>query len=256
MSVLSLDEDTIDDILYFTRTSDLSSLEAALSTTSQTLAVLPYYALYLVVDPHTGNTPLHMAAANGHIGMTNPMVALLAQRTQMLWNDSFTDLGIDVLKLLLDLIPNSSGSSQQTSESTISKMIVDRINQSGNTALHWAALNGHLEAAKLLVGAGASLDVKNKAGHGVVFEAAKAEKEVLVTWLLGAAKEKYGREEDVKEEEILEEAGAKGATVTEEMDSGTGDLEKEEVHEDIAKLNLGREDLNMTKPGTEKGGPA
>lgn len=42
-------------------------------------------------------------------------------------------------------------------------------NNSGNTPLHWAALNTHLECVKALVEAGADLDIKNDAGHDAVF---------------------------------------------------------------------------------------
>ena len=114
-----------------------------------------------------------------------------------------------MLKLLLDLLPTPSDSTalrESDSAVSVASMLVNRKNQSGNTALHWAALNGHLEAAKLLVGAGASLDVTNEAGHGAIFEAAKAEKEDVVAWLLGAAKEKENGGESAREEEVIEVA--------------------------------------------------
>ncbi len=37
----------------------------------------------------------------------------------------------------------------------------DARNSAGNSALHWAALNGHLEVAEMLLAAGASADAKN-----------------------------------------------------------------------------------------------
>ena len=47
-------------------------------------------------------------------------------------------------------------------------------NHSGNTPLHWAALNTHLECVKALVEAGADVTIKNNAGHDAVFLAERA----------------------------------------------------------------------------------
>jgi len=58
-------------------------------------------------------------------------------------------------------------------------------NASGNTALHWASLNGHLEAVKLLIEAGGDITIFNKAGHDAVFEAEINDKKEVVDWLLG-----------------------------------------------------------------------
>jgi len=61
-------------------------------------------------------------------------------------------------------------------------------NTSGNTPLHWASLNGHLEAVKLLVQAGADPGVTNRAGHDAVYEAEVNGKEQVVEWLLTEGK--------------------------------------------------------------------
>lgn len=61
---------------------------------------------------------------------------------------------------------------------------MDLQNRSGNTPLHWAALNGHLEAVKILIATGANSSVRNKAGHDVVYEAEINSKEDVVEWLL------------------------------------------------------------------------
>ncbi|KAJ4373456.1 ankyrin repeat-containing protein [Didymella sp. IMI 355093] len=58
-------------------------------------------------------------------------------------------------------------------------------NSSGNTPLHWASLNGHLEAVKLLIEAGGDITIFNKAGHDAVFEAEVNDKREVVDWLLG-----------------------------------------------------------------------
>ena len=62
--------------------------------------------------------------------------------------------------------------------------ILDAQNAWGNTPLHWAALNGHLESAKALIGSGANLSIKNKAGHDAVYEAGINSKDPVVEWLL------------------------------------------------------------------------
>lgn len=61
-------------------------------------------------------------------------------------------------------------------------------NASGNTPLHWASLNGHLEAVKLLIDAGADPTMINKAGHDAVFEAEINGKGAVVEWLLTEGK--------------------------------------------------------------------
>ena len=61
-------------------------------------------------------------------------------------------------------------------------------NASGNTPLHWAALNGHLPAVKLLIDAGADAMVINKAGKDAVYEAEANEKNEVAAWLLTEGK--------------------------------------------------------------------
>ncbi|KAF2626585.1 ankyrin [Macroventuria anomochaeta] len=63
--------------------------------------------------------------------------------------------------------------------------LLNLTNASGNTPLHWASLNGHLEAVKLLIEAGGDITIFNKAGHDAVFEAEVNEKKEVVDWLLG-----------------------------------------------------------------------
>ena len=64
----SLSEDTIDDLLYFSRTADADALQATLNGVSKDLAAPPHDILAAAVDAESGNTALHMAAANGHTG--------------------------------------------------------------------------------------------------------------------------------------------------------------------------------------------
>lgn len=48
-------------------------------------------------------------------------------------------------------------------------------NYTGNTPLHWAALNTHLDCVKALVEAGADISLKNDAGHDALFLAERAD---------------------------------------------------------------------------------
>ncbi|KAH7396177.1 ankyrin repeat-containing domain protein [Pyrenochaeta sp. MPI-SDFR-AT-0127] len=67
--------------------------------------------------------------------------------------------------------------------------LINAVNEAGNTPLHWAALNGHLESVKLLMQSGADVTIFNKAGHDAVFEAEINDKKEVVDWLLGAVEE-------------------------------------------------------------------
>ena len=64
------------------------------------------------------------------------------------------------------------------------RSIAEAQNRSGNTAFHWAAVNGHLDVVKALVSAGAQTSKLNKAGRDAVLEAEAADKLDVVTWLL------------------------------------------------------------------------
>ena len=77
--------------------------------------------------------------------------------------------------------------------------VLDAQNAWGNTPLHWAALNGHLEAVKALLAAGATLGIKNKAGHDAVYEAEMNSKNSVVEWLLQQDKDLETRSEEAQE---------------------------------------------------------
>lgn len=57
-------------------------------------------------------------------------------------------------------------------------------NHSGNTALHWAAMNGHEEIVSELVKGGANLHVRNDAQKTPLWEAEFHGQAKVVTWLL------------------------------------------------------------------------
>lgn len=72
--------------------------------------------------------------------------------------------------------------------------ILNAQNKSGNTALHWAALNGHLESVKKLLECGADPTITNQKGHDAVYEAELNDKKEVVEWVL---KESEGLEEGI-----------------------------------------------------------
>jgi ankyrin repeat protein len=62
--------------------------------------------------------------------------------------------------------------------------ILNAQNKAGNTALHWAALNGHLEAVKVLLEEGSDPTITNLRGHDAVYEAELNDKKEVVEWVL------------------------------------------------------------------------
>lgn len=98
-------------------------------------------------------------------------------------------------------------------------------NAAGNTPLHWAAVNGRMEAVKLLVRAGADVSVRNGVGRDAVGEAEVGGWVEVVEWLLcgeGRGVDGKGEEEGVGEEE------EEGVEVGVEAEDGTGKGGEEE----------------------------
>ena len=62
--------------------------------------------------------------------------------------------------------------------------ILNAQNKAGNTALHWAALNGHLESVKVLLEEGSDPTITNQRGHDAVYEAELNDKTEVVEWVL------------------------------------------------------------------------
>lgn len=96
---------------------------------------------------------------------------------------------------------------------------LNAVNEAGNTALHWAALNGHLESVKLLVQSGADVTIINRAGHDAVYEAEINDKNEVVDWLLGAVEELENGIGRSGEAEAGESTGENMADVDVDVDS-------------------------------------
>lgn len=93
--------------------------------------------------------------------------------------------------------------------------ILNTQNQAGNTALHWAALNGHLDSVKVLLEEGSDPTITNQRGHDAVYEAELNDKKDVVEWVLKEGGE--GLEEGVGGE-TAEDAADDAAD--EDMDIG------------------------------------
>ena len=131
----------------------------------------------------------------------------------------------EILNYLLNSLQNETKAS-----------VINHRNHSGNTPLHWAALNTHLECVKALVEAGADIGIKNDAGLDAVFLAERS------AW---SAEEEDGEEGGKEQGEGEGETGAEGEgkgkispgrmvvewllSVGEEMEgNGNGDGEEKE----------------------------
>ena len=64
----SSSEDDIDELLYLARVGDTQAFQTLLTAVSKTHHTSPPNLLPSVQDAETGNTVLHMAAANGQLG--------------------------------------------------------------------------------------------------------------------------------------------------------------------------------------------
>lgn len=100
---------------------------------------------------------------------------------------------------------------------------INHRNNSGNTPLHWAALNTHLECVKALVEAGADVAIKNDAGHDAVFLAERA------AWSAAAEEEGDG-DENAEEPQEIE------MTIGEDEQEGDGQQKA-----DVGEMSAGRQ---------------
>ena len=144
-----------------------------------------------------------------------------------------------MVKLLLSLTPvPATSAAPHSSSAAAPPVLLSLINQRGNTALHWAALNGNLEIVKALVEAGADLASKNIAGHDAAFEAEQSGKEEVANWLLSNRPE--AEEVGVEEKEEVESGGMLGSSVNGNSetrpDNEEADTDSSEVSETSATI--------------------
>jgi len=221
-----LSEDEIDDILYFSRAGEFSDFKTAIEAPAKRLHAPPHDILLAAVDESSGNGALHMASANGHTGPFSHVLYQFLTRRRL-------TIAAELLAYALSLLPTPN------TAAAASRAILESQNAAGNTSLHWAALNGHLQAVKALVKAGADPSVTNGAGHDVVFEAEVAGREEVVEWLLVEGKgldvvvKGRGGEGDGMEEE---EGTGEGLEEGEGVEEGDG---TDEVREEVESMEIG-----------------
>jgi hypothetical protein len=132
-------------------------------------------------------------------------------------NPSFFNYVLTCAEILNTLLQKLS-----SADATQRSALINHRNNSGNTPLHWAALNTHLECVKALVEAGADLDVKNDAGHDAVFLAERT------AW---AAVEVNGEAEDESDQ-----------TQDQEIEMTVGDTEGDDkAAEGPGEMSAGRQ---------------
>lgn len=141
MTVTSLTQEEQDAIIYDAREGDLEYLQEVFTK------IVPGSLLPTIRDEITLSTPVHMAAANGHL---------------------------EVVKYLLSLVDEREAAE-----------LANAKNETGNTPLHWAAYNGHLDVVKVLVEKyGADVYAKNALSHDALFEAEKNGQTAVENWML------------------------------------------------------------------------
>lgn len=160
----TLSEDEIDDLLYAARTNDLDDFTQQQTTLCAREQVDLLALLSATRDVESGNSVMHMAAANNHHGKFKLRFGVAIE-------SSLTE--IEFLGSLLKQLPINEVLS-----------LVNARNASGNTPLHWAALNGALDTVKILLERGADPLLTNEAGHDAIYEAELAGREEVVEWVL------------------------------------------------------------------------
>lgn len=162
-------EGDIDDLLYYARVGETEDLLVGIDRIKTQFNKTVMDVLLAVQDAQSGNTVLHMAAANGYLGTFNLKLILQGINQEYL----------ETTKQILSLLQISRGLDSTP------HVFVSSKNIAGNTALHWASLNGHLEVVKaLILEANADPTLTNLAGHDAIYEAEFNDKKDVVEWVL------------------------------------------------------------------------
>ncbi|CAG8476885.1 7770_t:CDS:2 [Paraglomus occultum] len=84
--------------------------------------------------------------------------------------------------------------------------IINAQNDSGNTALHWSALNGHQTIVEVLITHGVNAKIKNTAGRTAISEAQQNGHERTVEYLLSVVDPTDGNENPEEEKDLAPES--------------------------------------------------
>ena len=116
--------------------------------------------------------------------------------------------------------------------------IINAQNKAGNTALHWAALNGHLDSVKVLLDNGGDPTITNQRGHDAVYEAELNDKKEVVEWVLKEGGE--GLEGAVSGETVegSTEENAEDDMQTEQSGSTRDDELSKQIGEQLGHLGI------------------
>jgi ankyrin repeat protein len=145
--------------------------------------------------------------------------------------------------------------------------VINKQNKAGNTALHWAALNGKLDAVKILFKYGADLTIKNERGRDAILEALLNDKNEIVEWAVKTGvkdlqigdgddgEEEVAGNEDIKMEssgDMIKSGDAKDGII-DELESGLAeDGGAEVVDADSKNVDGVIEELDQLKVEDEK----
>lgn len=182
--------DDIDDLIYFTRANEAEDLKSTLSSLAQKHNCTEGDIINATIDPDSGNTLLHYSSANGLLDLLK--------------------LFLDNLRTQLQPLPTTESSDDWKDFNPVvasPEHLINRQNGQGNTPLQWAAYNGHVDAVKVLVAAGANMWIKNAAGHLAMFEAERAERTEVVGFLLlagGREVERAGTQKAPTEDDVAD----------------------------------------------------
>lgn len=189
ITVPLLTGEDIDDLIYYARVGDLSALTSTITDLSRSHSVDAEHIIGAAIDRDTDDPEsstdcclLHWPAANGNAEVLDSLLSLLGTEQKLV-----------------------EGPPKSTS------VLVNHKNKSGNTPLHWAAVNGHLSCVKALVAQGADPAITNDADHDALYEADCSGKEggrEVAEWILAncVGLEKGTDRKNGAEETIAEDA--------------------------------------------------
>lgn len=193
---MTISEDSQIEILSASRSGDLEELKTLVEALTDPKDLLE------VSNEYSKASPLHYASANGHE---------------------------ECVEYLLEYV--SKYASTNSNEDLL-KEFVEKKNDSGNTALHWAALNGELAVVKLLIEKGnASPFVKNDSGHDPYYEAESNGQEDVVDYFL----DRFDLGEQLEDEEEKEESNQDKTEHAEESSNSSEPLQSSSGGEQTAK---------------------